>query len=147
MIVIFENVTVTTTSNDAGTYQNLNITSSTRPSQLTGRARFFKTFEYFNSSDLFYTVTTNKTLYVTDIVITIVNESISKTGKVNFRDGLDNNGTTFFPIYVNEGSNKYMSTTVIQHSYQEPLKVESGIYIEEVQGTVTICGHITGYEE
>jgi hypothetical protein len=68
----FSNVTTTETTNDAGTYTNLNVVSAARPSQVSGRTKVTEVVDT-TASVLQRTVTTDKDFYVTDIILTVDN--------------------------------------------------------------------------
>jgi hypothetical protein len=140
------NVTTTETTNDAGTYTNLNVVSGARPSQLSGRVKVTEVIDT-SASVLQRTVTASKTFYVTDIMITIENALKTASGRVNFRDGTTIAGAITLPLLAAEAPTSETAVTTIQHSFAEPIEFSTGIYIEENSGTLTITGVIIGYEE
>jgi hypothetical protein len=142
----FSNVTTTETTNDAGTYTNLNVVSAARPSQVSGRTKVTEVVDT-TASVLQRTVTTDKDFYVTDIILTVDNTDTSTTGRVNLRDGTTIAGAITLPILVAESPTNESVVTIIQHSFSEPLIFETGVYIEEQAGTLNITGVIIGYEE
>jgi hypothetical protein len=142
----FSNVTTTETTNDAGTYTNLNVVSAARPSQVSGRTKVTEVVDT-TASVLQRTVTTDKDFYVTDIILTVDNTDTANTGRVNLRDGTTIAGAITLPILVAESPTNESVVTIIQHSFSEPLIFETGVYIEEQAGTLNITGVIIGYEE
>ena len=142
----YGNVSVSETTNDAGTYNNLNVVSGARPSQLSGRVKVTEVVDT-SASVLQRTVTASKTFYVTDIMITIENALKTASGRVNFRDGTTIAGAITLPLLAAEAPTSETAVTTIQHSFAEPIEFSTGIYIEENSGTLTITGVIIGYEE
>jgi hypothetical protein len=142
----FGNVSVTETTNDAGSYNNLNVVSGARPSQLDGRTKVSEVVDT-TASVLQRTVTTDKDFYVTDITLTVDNTDTANTGRVNLRDGTTVAGAIVLPILIAESPNNESVVTVFQHTFAEPLLFGTGVYIEEAAGTLTIAGVLIGYEE
>jgi hypothetical protein len=143
----FENVSVTQTSNDAGTYNNLNVVSGARPSQISGRVQTIVSMDSVTADSLLYTVTSGKTLYVTDALVTVDN-SANILGKFYIRDGTTVAGTIVVPLLVSDPGNGGDSVTiVIQMSFNEPIAFSTGVYFDEVAGTLTMSGVFSGYEE
>jgi hypothetical protein len=142
----FSNVTTTETTNDAGTYTNLNIVSAARPSQVSGRTKVTEVVDT-TASVLQRTVTTDKDFYVTDIILTVDNTDQTATGRVNLRDGTTVAGAIVMPVLIAESPVNESTVTVVQHTFAEPLLFGTGVYIEEAAGTLNITGVIIGYEE
>ena len=143
---VFGNVSVTETTNDAGTYKNLNVVSGARPSQLAGRVKVSEVVDT-SVSFLQRTITADKTFFVTDILLTIDNTDAAATGRVNLRDGLTVAGAIVLPIQVQESPQNESATQVVTHTFSEPIEFSTGLYIEEGAGINTVAGVIIGYEE
>ena len=142
----FGNVSVTETTNDAGTYNNLNVVSGARPSQLPGRLKVSEVVDT-SVSVLQRTITAGKTFFVTDILLTIDNTDVNNTGRVNLRDGLTVAGAIVLPIQVQESPTQESSTQVVTHTFSEPIEFSTGLFIEEGAGINTVAGVLIGYEE
>ena len=142
----FGNVSVTATTNDAGTYQNLNVVSGARPSQLAGRLKVSEVVDTAVSV-LQRTITASKTFFVTDIILTIDNTDSANSGRVNLRDGLTVAGAIILPIQVQEASQNESATQTVQHTFSEPIEFSTGLFIEEGAGINTVTGIVIGYEE
>lgn len=143
----FENVSVTETLNDSGTFHNLNVVSGARPSQLTGRLKVAEVVNYITVSTLQRTITAGKTFFVTDLLLTIDNSDTGSAGRVNLRDGLTVAGAIVLPIIIQEAISSGSSTQVYIHTFLEPIEFSTGLFIEEGVGINTIAGTIIGYEE
>tara|TARA_R110000824_G_C15050140_1_gene661331 strand:- start:43 stop:912 length:870 start_codon:yes stop_codon:yes gene_type:complete len=143
---VFGNVSVTETTNDAGTYKNLNVVSGARPSQLAGRVKVSEVVDTAVSV-LQRTITASKTFFVTDILLTIDNTDQNNTGRVNLRDGLDVTGAIVLPIQVQESPTNESATQVVTHTFSEPIEFSTGLFIEEGTGINTVAGVVIGYEE
>ncbi len=143
---VFENVSVTETTNDSGTYHNLNVVSGARPSQLAGRLKVSEVVDT-SVSVLQRTITAGKTLYVTDILLTVDNTDNNVTGRINLRDGLTVAGAIILPLQIQESPTNESATVTITHTFGEPMEFSTGIFIEEGPGTSTITGVLIGYEE
>jgi hypothetical protein len=142
----FENVSLTQTTNDSGTYYNLNVVSGARPSQITGRLRVAEVVDT-TVSVLQRTITSGKTFYVTDLLLTIDNSDSNNSGRVNLRDGLTITGATVLPIQVQESPVNESATQVVTHTFSEPIEFSTGLFIEEGTGINLVTGTIIGYEE
>jgi hypothetical protein len=143
----FENVSITETTNSAGVYENLNVVSGARPSQLAGRTNVKVIITGDTTNKLEYTVTAGKTLYITDIILTIDNADNTSKGSLNFRDGLTITGSTRLPILVQEAPTNESSVTVVTHNFNEPLDFTQGVFLDLATGTLTVAGILEGYEE
>ncbi len=143
---LFGNVSITNTTNAAGDYNNLNVVSGARPSQLSGRVKVLEVVDT-SASVLQRTITPGKTFFVTDIVLTIDNTDTANTGRVNLRDGLTVAGSIVFPILVAESPNNESVVTVLTHTFSEPIEFSTGLFIEESVGILLATGVIIGYEE
>lgn len=142
----FENVSLTQTTNDSGTYYNLNVVSGARPSQITGRVRVAEVVDTAVSV-LQRTITSGKTFFVTDLLLTIDNSDSGNSGRVNLRDGLTVTGATVLPIQVQESPTNESATQVVTHTFSEPIQFSTGLFIEEGVGINIVTGTIIGYEE
>lgn len=142
----FENVSVTETTNEDGTYENLNVVSGARPSQLAGRTAVHIPVDIV-ADTLVRTTTTNKTVYITDLILTIDNSNTGASGRLNIRNGITVTGTTVLPLLTQEAPTNETAVTVVTHSFVEPLPFNTGIFLDIAAGTLTVTGHIMGYEE
>jgi hypothetical protein len=142
----FENVSITNTTNDAGTYRNLNVVNGARPSELAGRTKVAEVVDT-TVSVLQRTITASKTFFVTDLILTIDNTDATTTGRVNLRDGLTVAGTVVLPMLIAESPASESVVTVITHHFSEPIQFTTGLFIEEGAGTNEITGTLIGYEE
>ena len=144
---IFENVSVTETTNDSGVYENLNVVSGARPSQLAGRTKIKIIMTGDTSNSLKHTVSAGKTLYVTDVILTIDNSDNTSKGALYLRDGITITGDITLPILVQEAPTNESSVTVITHAFNEPLDFTNGVFLDLSTGVLTVAGIIEGYEE
>lgn len=143
----FENVSVTQTTNDSGTYHNLNVVSGARPSELAGRVVVRIVLDGITANSLEHTVTADKVLYITDMLLTIVNTG-AVTGNMKFRDGITVAGGVVLPIgAADPGSGGDDTITVSNHSFIEPLEFDVGVFVEEAASDLSISGVLIGYEE
>lgn len=143
----FENVSVTETSNDAGVYENLNVVSGARPSQLAGRTSVKIILTGNTANSLEHIVTVGKTLYITDVILTVDNADNTTKGALNFRDGLTITGSTRLPILVQEAPTNESSVTVVTHNFNEPLDFTQGVFLDLATGILSVAGILEGYEE
>lgn len=143
----FGNVSTTPTSNDSGSVNNLNVIDSHKPSDLEGRLRVSEVITGVTSDLLQRTNTTNKKLFVTDILLTINNSDSTAFGRVNLRDGLTITGTTILPILVQESPTNETAVQTVTHTFNEPMEFDEALFIDVQSGTLTITGTIMGYEE
>ena len=142
----FQNVSVTPTVNDTGTFHNLNVVSGARPSQLEGRTEVEVIVDDITASSLEYTVTAGKTFYVTDMIFSVENTA-NALGIVKFRDGTTIAGAVKIPLFVEDPGAGSSAVSTYTHSFLEPLPFTTGIFVEENAGTLTISGIFSGYEE
>ena len=143
----FKNVSVVETTNSAGTTQNLQVVNGARPSQLAGRTPVSVLADNITAPSLLYTVTALKTLYITDILLTIVNSG-SVTGQLEIYDALSAVGTPILPINAADpGSGGDDTLTTFTHTFAEPMAFSTGIYFDEIGSALTMSGTLIGYEE
>jgi len=142
----FQNVNVAETTNDAGTYHNLHVVNGARPSQLPGRTPVQIVIDISNTDTLVHTVTSGKTLYITDLVIFIEN-SQATGARVNLVDTLVGATPIIYPMVLGEPSGKSTSSLVNSHTFTELLEFSTGVYIDITSGTTEIVGILNGYEE
>jgi hypothetical protein len=142
----FSNVSVVETTNDDGTYHSLQVVNGARPSQLTGRTAVKIVMDGVTASALQYTVTAGKTLYITDILLTIDNSSAS-AGSMKLEDGIIAAQPVKTCFMIADPAGASSSLTTITHSFIEPLEFATGVWFNEAAGTLTVCGSIIGYEE
>ena len=143
----FKNVSVATSTNLAGTYQSLQVASGARPSQLPGRTAVRIVINHQTAPVLAYTVTASKTLYITDISMTVENSS-SGSGSMDIYDDTATPLTGLvLPTTITDPGAGASALTTIEHSYVEPLAFSVGVYLDESAGTLDMSGVILGYEE
>ena len=143
----FNNVSVVETTNSAGTTNNLQVVSGARPSQLAGRSAVRILADNNTAPVLLYTVTTLKTLYITDIILTIVNSG-AVTGSLEIYDALTATGLPILPINAADpGSGGDSTLTTVTHTFSEPLPFTTGVFFDEAASTLTMSGILIGYEE
>lgn len=143
---VFENVSITETTNTAGVYENLNVVSGARPSQLAGRTAVHIPVDIV-ADTLVRTTTANKTVYITDLILTIDNSDNTTNGRLNIRNGITVTGSTVLPLLVQEAPTNETAVTVVTHAFVEPLPFDTGIFLDIATGVLTVTGHIMGYEE
>lgn len=142
----YNNVSVAPTTNAAGTFQNLQVVSGARPSQLPGRTPVRIVTDAITVPTLEYTVTGGKVLYITDLVIT-VEQSANSLGQLLLRDGLTVAGAIVLPLFVPDPGAGATSVTTVTHTFSEPLAFSAGVFYDEAAGTLTMSGTLIGYEE
>ena len=142
----FKNVNVAETTNDDGTYHNLQVVNGARPSQLPGRNPV-KIVLSGAVDTLLYTVTTDKTLYITDLSVFIENTNTSTGGRVELQDGTTAGSPYVYPMLINEGSNAISALAVNSHTFTEPLEFNTGVFVDEIAGNNEVVGILHGYEE
>ena len=142
----YSNVSVAPTTNSAGTFQNLQVVSGARPSQLPGRTPIQIVVNAGIAPVLAYTVTGGKTLYVTDMVITVENAT-NALGRLEIYDALTATGTPVLPIFIPDPGAGSTTVTTVTHSFVEPLAFSTGVFWDEAAGTLTMSGVMLGYEE
>jgi hypothetical protein len=143
----FGNVAITETTNDAGTYQNLNVVSGARPSQLAGRVKKSIIMDSVAASALQYTVTAGKTLYITDLLISVINTANGTDGDLKFEDGTIAAQPVVLPLRSPEAPTGGTGTVEITHTFAEPLEFDTGVWYNEAAGTLIVSGVLIGYEE
>jgi len=143
---VFSNVSVAQTTNDTGTFSALQTVSGARPSQIPGRTAVSIVLDR-TASGLDYTVTTNKTLYITDIFLSIQNAATNSEGRVNLRDGTTIAGDIVMPVLIEESGASVTAVTTTTVNFVEPLEFTTGVFTEENAGTLAITGVMKGYEE
>lgn len=143
----FSNVSVASSTNQAGSYSALQVATGARPSQLPGRTPIVIVVDNITAPSLEHTVALSKTLYVTDLLLTIVNQG-AVTGLLEIYDALSATGSPLLPISsADPGSGGDDTITVFNHSFQEPLAFSTGVFFDEVAGTLVMSGVMLGYEE
>jgi hypothetical protein len=143
----YENVSVAESTNVAGTYHSLQVASGARPSQLPGRTAVTVLADNETAPALLYTVTSGKTYYVTDIVLTIANSG-TVTGRLEIYDALSATGSPILPINAADpGSGGDDTLTTITHTFSEPLPFLVGVFFDEAASVLTMSGILIGYEE
>ena len=142
----FQNVNVAATTNDSGTYHNLHVVNGARPSQLPGRVAVKIVLD--ESADaLVHTVTTDKTLYITDMSVFVENDNTGTAGRVEIQDGTTAASTLIYAMLVQEAGNSQTAVVTQSHTFTEPLEFNTGVFIDEISGTITLTGVLHGYEE
>jgi hypothetical protein len=92
-----------------------------------------------------YTVTTGKTLFITDLVITVENTA-NALGQLLIRDG-GVAGAIVLPIFVPDPGAGSSSVSTLSHTFAEPLSFSTDVFYDEATGTLTMSGTLIGYEE
>lgn len=144
----YNNVSVAPTTNAAGTFQNLHVVSGARPSQIPGRTPVRIVVNHETAPVSVYTVTAGKTLYITDMVLTIEN-SAAGSGALDIYDDTAAPLTDLvLPLNVADpGSGGDSAIDVITLSYSEPLAFVNGVFFDESAGALDMSGVLLGYEE
>jgi hypothetical protein len=141
----YSNVSVAPTTNSSGTSQNLLTVSGARPSQLPGRVAKRIVTDAVTLDTTAYTVTTGKTLFITDLVITVENTA-NALGQLLIRDG-GVAGAIVLPIFVPDPGAGSSSVSTLSHTFAEPLSFSTDVFYDEATGTLTMSGTLIGYEE
>ena len=142
----YNNVSVAPVTNSAGTTQNLQVVSGARPSQLPGRTAVQIVVNAETAPTLQYTVTAGKTLYITDLIITVEN-SANALGRLEVYDALTAVGSPVLPIFIADPGAGSSTVTTVSHTFAEPLPFTTGVFWDEAGGTLTMSGTMIGYEE
>jgi len=142
----YNNVSVAPTTNAAGTSQNLQVVSGARPSQLPGRTAIRIVTNAITVPTSEYIVTAGKTLYVTDMLVTIENTA-NALGQLLLRDGTTVAGAIVLPIFVPDPGAGSSTVTTVSHTFAEALAFTAGVFWDEATGTMTMSGTLIGYEE
>lgn len=146
---VFGNATVTSTTNSAGTYNNLNVVSGARPSQLPGRTPILVDIDLVAASAIGYTVTGGKTLYITDLLLSFENTSTSDPVQGDLEDSAG--GGIKMRFIAPEAANSTTTTTEYSHSFVEPISFATNVYIQIDSGggigDGILSGTLIGYEE
>jgi hypothetical protein len=139
-------VSVAPTTNDSGTYYNLQVVNGARPSQLPGRTPVKIVID--DSADVVaHTVAAGKTLYITDLNIFIENTDTNNSGRVNLVNSTGATTPIVYPILVGESVNNATSSLVNSHTFTEPIEFGTGVFVDIVLGTIVLGGVLNGYEE
>jgi hypothetical protein len=142
----FNNVSVAPTSNDSGTYYNLQVVSGARPSQLPGRTPIKIVLDE-TADALVYTVTVGKTLYITDMSVFVENDNTSTKGRVELQNGTIAGSTLVYAMLVQEAANSQTAVVTQGQAFIEPLEFDTGVFVDAISGTITLTGVLNGYEE
>jgi hypothetical protein len=146
---VFGNATVTSTTNSAGTYQNLNVVSGARPSQLPGRTPVLVDINLVSASAVAYTVTALKKLYITDLLLSFENTSTGDPVQGNLEDTLG--GAVKVRFIAPEAVNSTTTTTEYSHTFAEPISFSTEVYVFIASGggigNGILSGTLIGYEE
>ena len=132
----FNNVSVAPTTNDSGTYYNLQVVNGARPSQLPGRTPVKIVID--DSADVVaHTVAAGKTLYITDLNIFIENTDTNNSGRVNLVNSTGATTPIVYPILVGESVNNATSSLVNSHTFTEPIEFGTGVFVDIVENDRT----------
>ena len=142
----YNNVSVAPVTNTTGTTQNLQVVSGARPSQLPGRTAVRIVTDAIIVPTLEYTVTAGKTLYITDMVVTVEN-SANALGQLLIRDGTTVAGAIVLPIFIPDPGAGSSTVTTLSHTFAEALAFTTGVFYDEATGTLVMSGTLIGYEE
>jgi len=145
----FQNVSVATSTNVAGTYRSLSVASGARPSQLPGRTAVRIVVNHATAPVNVFVPTTGKTLYITDILLAVSNGSGAAPGSLDIYDDAGTaTSTLVLPLNIADpGSGGDESISILQLSFAEPLSFVSGVFFNEAAGTLNMAGVLLGYEE
>lgn len=124
---------------------------SQRPSEKSGRTHKDANLSNQTADATIYTVTTNKTFYLTEITMAAFNTSTGTVGIILIRDGAG--GTVKIPFLMSgagvgavTAASALVATTI---HLREPIPFSSGnaITADIISGTITYSVIINGYEE
>jgi hypothetical protein len=145
----YNNVSVAPTTNGAGTFQNLQVVSGARPSQLPGRTPVRIVINHETAPVNVFVPAVGKTLYVTDILLAVSNGSGAAPGSLDIYDDAGTaTSTLVLPLNIADpGSGGDESISILQLAFSEPLSFVSGVFFNEAAGTLNMAGVLLGYEE
>jgi hypothetical protein len=93
-----------------------------------------------------YTVTSGKTLFITDMIVTVENAA-NALGRLEIYDALTATGTPVLPIFIPDPGAGATTVTTVTHSFVEPMPFTTGVFWDEAAATLTMSGVMLGYEE
>jgi hypothetical protein len=131
---------------DARIDSTQSVIDGNRPSQKTGRTHVQVPIN-ISADTLMYTVSAGKTLYITDMFLSLTNTTGGTEGKLIIEDSLAVGGTPVLPINIYMGGIGNSSSLIVPVNLKEPLVLSSGVFFNELTGTLLISGVFTGYEE
>lgn len=147
----YSNVSVASSTNDAGTYNALQVATGARPSQLPGRTAVRYALDHLTAPALVDQPdgagqwATGETLYITDLILAV--ENSSGTGALDIYDGTTAAGTLVLPLNIADPVGGASATTVINQSLSEALAFTTGLFLNEADGVLDIAGVLVGYTE
>lgn len=143
----YKNANVTEVTNDTGTTYNLNVVSGARPSQVYGRSRVQLPIS-ITADTLLHTVTVNKKLYITDMIVTIDNTDAANSAHVSFQDAVSATPLSEVIAFQSaEAPSSASEVSITHHSFNEPVEFSNGVFIDVQSGIVDVTGILMGYEE
>jgi hypothetical protein len=92
-----------------------------------------------------YTVPAGKTLYLTDILITVENSATSASGILEIFDALTATGTPVLPVFIPDPAPQTTTVTTFSHQFSTPLEFSTGVFWNEAAGTLTMSGLMLGF--
>ncbi|MES2351485.1 MAG: hypothetical protein V4641_28250, partial [Pseudomonadota bacterium] len=115
-----------------------------RPSQVHARTHVDKNVDAVTTTTVIHTVTAGKTFYLTGIVLTAINASVSALGRVQLTDA----GTVKIPIVIGQSIAGGSGTAAgISPNLAEPYSFTTNVRVDITLGTVTASCSVVGYEE
>jgi len=127
------------------------VASSSPPSSTGGRSAIHVSLSGQTADASAYTVSADKTLFVTNLVFSALQTSTTTYGEIAIQDG--ETGTLKVPLlYGRAGSAPTNPTGLIGTvplSFVEPIQFNSGksVFVKIVSGTIRWALLLTGYEE
>lgn len=114
------------------------------PRKDVGRTRFSAALTNQTTNQTAYTVTSGKTFFLTEYILTSVNSSITTIGQVNIRDG----GVVKIPHLMAKDLDKVSENSSLGFglTFQEPVKFTTNVNVV-VAGSVAYSIAIMGYEQ
>lgn len=96
------------------------------------------------TSQTIYTVSTNRVLKVTSIIISFSNSSLVNIGQLNIRDG--NGGTIIIPMTSPSSTNQSNAGNNLSLSFPVPVRFSTSMYAQIASGVLTYNVTFVGYE-
>ena len=141
----YNNMTIVPIANDSTTYYSLPTVSGARPSDIPGRVSVTKNIANVTVDTQIHTNTTNKTFYLTDMLVMLEND-LTAGGIAYIRDGTSTAGAIKIPMRVDAKQGSATKQTTFTHTFTEPLAFDIGVFYDEVTDLTTSIT-IVGYEE
>ena len=77
----------------------------------------------------------------------VENDNTGTAGRVEIQDGTTAASTLIYAMLVQEAGNSQTAVVTQSHTFTEPLEFNTGVFIDEISGTITLTGILHGYEE